>query len=232
MILLAVTSIEELNCLASFKAGTYWTSGSNEDENCDTHKKYAWCSTGNNVSSTLISSPDFWLNNTSSSLERCLALVNTADPKTQGLVHRKCDDALNYICQIPVECPQLFPKNMTWLSNWKQCCALGMETLNIDNVAEQLGLTNMTKVYKDNWKAIFNYWTSGIASKGSAERQWSWCESTGPTIFAPGLRWESGQPDNAGGSENCVHFRFVLNDTGTIMTDRNCSNRYIFACKV
>ncbi|XP_065336698.1 uncharacterized protein LOC135937474 [Cloeon dipterum] len=121
---------------------------------------------------------------------------------------------------------------MTWLSSFKQCSALGMETLNIDNAAEQLGLTNMTNVYKDKWKANFNYWTSGKINKGSPERQWSFCESTGPTIFAPGLKWEAGQPDNTGGSESCVHFRFVLNDTGTTMSDRNCTNKYIFACKM
>ncbi|XP_065345481.1 uncharacterized protein LOC135943020 [Cloeon dipterum] len=118
---------------------------------------------------------------------------------------------------------------MSWLSNYLYCCALGMETLNIDNAAEQLGLTGMTLgKNSNNWKANFNYWTAGT-KKGSSE--FSWCEPTGPTIFDQGLSWEAGQPDNAAGNESCVHFRFILNSTGTVMTDRNCNSKFIFACK-
>ncbi|XP_065345464.1 uncharacterized protein LOC135943002 [Cloeon dipterum] len=233
MKLLAVTSLEEMDCLASLKAETYWTSGSNEDFKCDLEKKYAWCSTGYNLSATLLSSPKFWLSTTAapSTLERCLALVNSNNAAQKGMVHRNCKDALPYICQYPVDCPQQCIKNMTWLSNYLQCCALGMEALNIDNIAEQLALTTFSRGFNTTtWKANFNYWTSGTW-KGSPVGLWSWCEPSGPVIFDQGLTWERGQPDNRNGNESCVHFRFIMNSTGTVLTDRNCSNSLIYACK-
>ncbi|XP_065345613.1 uncharacterized protein LOC135943123 [Cloeon dipterum] len=120
---------------------------------------------------------------------------------------------------------------MSWLSNYLRCCALGMETLSIDNLAEQIALKMFSLNFNTtNWKANYNYWTSGTW-KGSPPNQFSWCKPSGPSVLAGDLVWEKGQPDNAGSNESCVHFRFVLNSTGTIMTDRNCANKYIFACK-
>ncbi|CAB3387046.1 Hypothetical predicted protein [Cloeon dipterum] len=231
MTLLAVTSFEEMECLGSLKDGTFWTSGSNEDPKCDEEKKYAWCSTGFNISDDLISSEKFWLPPTVAppTLERCLAVVLSGTPQ-KGMVHKKCDEALPFICQHPVDCPKDCFKNMNFLENYRQCCALGMETLNLDSAAEQLGLTNMSLGFKNDWKANFNYWTSGTW-RGSPEGHFSWCEPFGPAIFPPNLTWQRGQPDNKGGNESCVHFRFVLNATGTILTDRSCDYKYIFACK-
>ncbi|CAB3387558.1 Hypothetical predicted protein [Cloeon dipterum] len=226
-------------------AKTFWTSGSNEDENCNLEQKYAWCSTGFNMSKELIESQKLWLppkNAIPSATERCLAVSISTVPTKQGLVHRKCDDALPFICQYTVDCPKICNRNvrsrilllirlLRTFESYRQCCALGMETLNIDNAAEQLGLTALALANKDNWTANFNYWTSGTW-KGAPENQWSWCEPKGPTVFAKGLVWESSQPDNNGGNESCVHFRFNLPSMGTFMTDRSCSNKYIFACKI
>ncbi|XP_065346603.1 uncharacterized protein LOC135943866 [Cloeon dipterum] len=233
MTLLAVTSLKEIECMNNFEANNFWTSGSNEDNNCNVEKKYAWCSTGINMSENLIETEKLWLppnNAIPSTAERCLAVSISKDSSKQGLVHRKCDDALPFICQYSVDCPKSCIKDITWLNSYRQCCALGMETLNIDNAAEQLGLTALAKANKANWTANFNYWTSGTG-KGAPEKQWSWCKPNGPTVFAKGLVWEKLQPDNKGDNESCVHFRFILNSTGTIMTDRNCANKYIFACK-
>ncbi|CAB3360421.1 Hypothetical predicted protein [Cloeon dipterum] len=262
MALLAVTSIVELECLSSVKEGTYWTSGSNEDENCNLAKKYSWCSTGSDISTSLTSSSKFWLptNAVPSSLERCLAVVTFQ----KGLVHRKCDEVLPYICQFEVDCPKTCAKNdslfdldgnlkrknsygywtdvgsytylfgtklMTWDGTWSQCCALGMRTLTIENAEEQAGLSNLTVLLKDNWPINYNYWTSGTW-KGAPEGQWSWCESAGTSTLDQSLKWESGQPDNLGGSEQCIHFSFAMNSSQAVLTDRNCSNRYIYACKM
>ncbi|XP_059489056.1 uncharacterized protein LOC132204526 [Neocloeon triangulifer] len=230
MTLLTITSVDEMDCLASVKGGTYWTSGSNEETNCDVEKKYAWCSTGYNISVNMISLANFWTTpNVTSNLERCLAYSNSGVKK--GLAHKNCNDTFLYICQYNVDCPKICSKNLNWLANWQQCCAIGMETLSIDNLLEQSGLTNFSFINKDNWKANFNYWTSGT-QKGSPANHWSWCRPDGgPTTLNTQLVWEQNQPDNNGGNENCVHFRFILNDTGTILTDRNCTSKYIFACK-
>ncbi|CAB3370426.1 Hypothetical predicted protein [Cloeon dipterum] len=263
MTLLSVPSLEALDCVSSLNgSSTYWTSGSSEDLNCDLEKQYAWCSTGENISSELISSSKFWLPTTTapSTQERCLAFVNSGG---SGMVHKNCNDSLQYICVYTVDCPNLCTKNdslfdsagnlinkssygvwintgnytyllgnkpMTWLNNHKQCCALGMEALNIENAFEQLGLTNLTISFKDNWKANFNYWTSGTR-KGSPLIRWAWCKSAGPALFTQDLTWERGQPDNKGGNETCTHFRFNFNTSKTILTDRNCSNLLIFACE-
>ncbi|XP_065346605.1 uncharacterized protein LOC135943868 [Cloeon dipterum] len=234
MTLVTVTSPEGMECMNNFEAKTFWTSGSNEDENCNLEHKYAWCSTGFNMSKELIESQKLWLppkNAIPSATERCLAVSISTNSSKQGLVHRKCDDALPFICQYSVDCPKICIRDMAWLNSYHQCCALGMEALNIDNAAEQLGLTTLAKANKANWTANFNYWTSGTW-KGAPVNQWSWCEPNGPTVFAKGLVWEPSQPDNKGGNETCVHFRFTLNSTGTILTDRNCTNKYIYACKI
>ncbi|XP_065344303.1 uncharacterized protein LOC135942220 [Cloeon dipterum] len=234
MSLLAVTSVEELKCLASLKevVGSFWTGGSNVDEKCESGKRYGWCSTGHIMSSALVSLSNFWMPSDvpPSNLESCLAVL-ISSPEKKGMVHRNCDDLLPYICQFAVNCPKTCTKNMSWEASWRQCCALGMQTLKIDDAEEQAGLTNMTVVFKDAWKANFNYWTSGTW-KGAPVGEWSWCDINGPTILDQGLSWESGQPDNKNGNESCIHFRFVLNSTGTVLTDRNCASKYIYACKV
>ncbi|CAB3386061.1 Hypothetical predicted protein [Cloeon dipterum] len=244
---------------------TFWTSGSNEDLNCDTSNRYAWCSTGYEVSPTLLSSSKFWLstNDSPSTLQRCMAVSIPLNSANKGMVLRNCQDQLPFVCQYSVDCPKLCRKNdllfdsagqlinensygfwinlgaytylfgnklVTWLSNWQQCCDLGMEPLNMDNADEQTGLKGLTVRFKDDWKMNFNYWTSGTW-QGSPQKMWSWCEPNGPTVFPPGLIWEAGQPDNRDGNETCVHFRFILNSTGAIMTDRNCTSKYVFACK-
>ncbi|XP_065350344.1 uncharacterized protein LOC135946183 [Cloeon dipterum] len=263
MTLLAVTSLEEFDCLSGLSAGTYWTSGSNVDPLCAPLSQYSWCSTGYNMSPSLISSNKFWLSTTvaPTPAEHCLAFAISAT-SVNGLVHKYCNESLPFICQYTVECPSsdvciknnsLFDSSgklidspsygfwtaignytylfgnqpMTWLENYAHCCALGMEAFNIENLAEQNALTRFTKI---KWEATTNFWTSGT-SKGSSAGLWSWCEPNGPTIFTQNLVWETGQPDKKGGNENCIHFRFILNATGAILSDRNCGNRYSFACK-
>ncbi|XP_059482888.1 uncharacterized protein LOC132201040 [Neocloeon triangulifer] len=81
-----------------------------------------------------------------------------------------------------------------------------------------------------NWTLNFNYWTAGT-QRGCAG-QWSWCDPGNNYLsLGDNLKWEIGQPDNKGGKEDCVHLRILLNSTGTVLTDRNCTSKYIFLCE-
>jgi hypothetical protein len=76
----------------------------------------------------------------------------------------------------------------------------------------------------------FNYWTGGTTK--NLPSQWSWCGTDPIMGLSDDMKWETGQPDNKGGNEECLHLRFVINETGAIITDRNCSLKYIYACEV
>jgi Lectin C-type domain len=83
----------------------------------------------------------------------------------------------------------------------------------------------------DGWKYNLNYWTGG--TQQGSQGQWSWCGKQTVVSLSNDLKWEPGQPDNKGGSEDCLHLRFVLcNETGAIISDRNCADKYIYACEV
>jgi hypothetical protein len=136
---------------------------------------------------------------------------------------------------------------MTWEQNWEICCSLGMQPLQIKSQEEQTcfnKLTSGTKIYifsncllytectKGNWSYNFNYWTSGLQKEG-CPGNWSWCGSNGKHEQISGdLSWQTGQPDNKTGKENCLHLRIFSNQTGGKFSDRNCSHNYIYACEV
>ncbi|XP_059479104.1 uncharacterized protein LOC132198857 [Neocloeon triangulifer] len=116
---------------------------------------------------------------------------------------------------------------MTWEENWNMCCRLGMAPVIFETYEEQFCLQN---IVKSNGRLNFNYWTAG--TRQGCDGQWSWCDSEGKIPpLNNGLKWERGQPDNKGGNEECVHLRFVLNDTGAILSDRNCTSRFVFLCE-
>jgi len=45
------------------------------------------------------------------------------------------------------------------------------------------------------------------------------------------IKWELGQPDNLGGRQDCGHLKNIKG-SGLFLTDRNCTDKYILACKV
>lgn len=118
-------------------------------------------------------------------------------------------------------------QQVTWQQNWDTCCSLGMTPITLDSVTEQDCLSRLT--VSTNWTGNNNYWTGG--TQKDCRGSWSWCGNTVSTDIADALKWEIGQPDNLGGRQDCIHLKNV-NGTGLRLTDRNCTDRYILACKV
>jgi hypothetical protein len=90
-----------------------------------------------------------------------------------------------------------------------------MTPMTLDSVTEQDCLSKLT--VSTNWTGNSNYWTGGTAA--------------GPSDIVDALKWESGQPDNLVGRQDCIHLKNIKG-AGLRLTDRNCTDRYILACKV
>ncbi|XP_059482987.1 C-type mannose receptor 2-like [Neocloeon triangulifer] len=106
------------------------------------------------------------------------------------------------------------------------CSSLGMEPIVIESAEEQKCLTNLTAT---DWKLNFNYWTGG--TQRGCKGQWRWCGS-GPSTIKNEIAWAPGQPDNLKGNQSCIHMQ-IFTDTkiGLRLTDRNCTDSYVFACQ-
>jgi hypothetical protein len=122
-------------------------------------------------------------------------------------------------------------KQVDWKQNMLTCCSLGMEPLFIENARELRCLSNLTK--NGTWTGNFNYWTSGTQKDIG---NWTWCGKDGASVLSADVTWDKDQPDNKGGNEDCIHLKLKRNATGLIhefvLTDRNCTDKYIMACKV
>jgi len=81
----------------------------------------------------------------------------------------------------------------------------------------------------ENWKGNLNYWTGG--SQG-CKGFWGWCSGSEFKPFTSNLSWAENQPEVAKEKENCLHLRIFQNSTGLVLSDRECKDKYIFACQV
>ncbi|XP_059484026.1 uncharacterized protein LOC132201683 [Neocloeon triangulifer] len=238
----------------------YWTSGSNEGTGCEIDRKYNWCSmngssfTGQIMNTSLWSAPSA----TDATLERCISYV--FDSQKIGMAHTACTEKLLYICEPTCAMPEttctpnasLFDvdgklkdpnqygfwseacgemilfgnRPLTWENNTQMCCNLGMQSFYINSKIDQLCISNLTKF--KTWKYNFNYWLGG--TKQGCRQQWAWGGSITAGIPSD-LIWEKGQPDNKGGKEECLHFKVKNNTEGAVVTDRNCTDKYIMACR-
>jgi hypothetical protein len=75
-----------------------------------------------------------------------------------------------------------------------------------------------------------NYWTGG--TQRSSKAQWSWCAGADSVAFPDNLPWAFNQPDNRAGADDCVHMHLLQNETGIVLADKNCSDKYVVACEV
>jgi len=101
-----------------------------------------------------------------------------------------------------------------------------MVPLKIESLEEQKCLDDNTT---EKWSGNINYWTAGT-DKGCKAR-WSWCDPSQPAPLAENVTWDTGQPDSVKGIDECIHLKYS-STRGFLLTDRNCSHKYILACQV
>jgi len=130
------------------------------------------------------------------------------------------------------------------------CVGLGMLPLSFDHV-DALNTLNVyassmmavylhvwlcldTKLSKGSkWKSIQNFWTGGVKRENSSPSQFKWCTLNGSAdLVSSFFRWQKGQPGNLGGQQNCLHLRILKNISSLVISDRNCSSKFAFACQV
>jgi hypothetical protein len=86
------------------------------------------------------------------------------------------------------------------------------------------------ELYKSaNWTGNLNYWTGGLQG---CRGLWGWCAGATFIRVAENLTWAPNQPEMRNENENCLHMRIFENDSSTALSDRKCSDKYIYACKV
>jgi hypothetical protein len=107
-----------------------------------------------------------------------------------------------------------------------------MEPLLIESTKELKCLSDVTK--NGTWTGNFNYWTGG--TQKDCRGSWTWCGRAGAMLFHDDVTWDKDQPDNKGGNEDCIHLKLKKDTSGKpvefVLTDRNCTDRYVLACKV
>ncbi|XP_065342023.1 uncharacterized protein LOC135940859 [Cloeon dipterum] len=59
--------------------------------------------------------------------------------------------------------------------------------------------------------------------------RWAWCP--GAVNLPDSLSWASGQPDNNQTNEDCLHLQVTKNSSGILLSDRNCSHKFVIACQ-
>jgi len=91
----------------------------------------------------------------------------------------------------------------------------------------------MFKSILDNtWRLNYNYWTSSLKFNNSVDDTFRWCEKDNPEVSSTVVQWQKGQPDNLGGNQRCLHMRILTNVSQVVVSDRNCSDKYVLACEV
>jgi hypothetical protein len=138
----------------------------------------------------------------------------------------------------------LFEWQGTWEQNFQKCCSMGLTPIVFETTAELSCLSNITKSNKHkncnliitsseksgSWPYNLNYWT-GATQKG-CKGQWAWCSGLSTSPLPDNLTWAFNQPDNKAGGDDCMQMRLMQNTTGISLFDRNCSDKFVFACEV
>jgi hypothetical protein len=86
------------------------------------------------------------------------------------------------------------------------------------------------------WKGPVNFWMGGRRSENTLKNTtggFNWCSLENSTeLVNDHVRWQPGQPDNLGGNQNCLHLKILKKYSNAVVSDRNCSSKFTFACQV
>ncbi|XP_059482049.1 macrophage mannose receptor 1-like [Neocloeon triangulifer] len=113
----------------------------------------------------------------------------------------------------------------TWPDAAAECCKRNMQLLSIENAQETLCLSSM--IARPNYGGFASrWWTAG--SDEYHEKYFVWCTASSTKNITSEFKFGEGQPDNAGGNENCIEW--VVEPNNVYFNDRACldvKNRYI-----
>ncbi|XP_065336405.1 uncharacterized protein LOC135937222 isoform X1 [Cloeon dipterum] len=113
------------------------------------------------------------------------------------------------------------------LANFKEnfdlCCSIGMLPIMIDNAWKHSCL--MDFIDGPNWKYNVVYWSTG---KRASPTSFVWYDKR--ATFSSNY-WQTGQPSNTNGNENCVMITiFPFNEMTLQLNDRACDSLTPFSC--
>ncbi|XP_059490127.1 uncharacterized protein LOC132205206 [Neocloeon triangulifer] len=109
-----------------------------------------------------------------------------------------------------------------WSDANSECCRIGMKLLSIDNDYEYNNL--QAALRSSNAIPAGNYWTS--ASDEGCEKAFGWCAVN---KLVRNAIWASGQPENAGGKENCLVVGVDTNKAE--LQDEDCLKTFKYICE-
>ncbi|XP_017771139.1 PREDICTED: C-type lectin 37Da-like [Nicrophorus vespilloides] len=111
---------------------------------------------------------------------------------------------------------------MNWHNAYLACKQYNMELITIDSDAEfdyiREFINSLTATNK------VSVWTSGNDLGTEGEYKWM---SNGRGVYSS--RWHNGQPTNAGGIEDCIHFWYFNNIY--LLNDAKCADNMSFICQ-
>ena len=119
------------------------------------------------------------------------------------------------------DCYHYVASQLSWAEAELNCLSLDANLVSIHSSNEMSFIATLIKSFDPT---IGNHWIgfSDVHKEGS----WMWSDGS-PRDFA---FWESFQPDNANGGENCAHIRFLNGISGN-WNDRECTNVCSSVCK-
>lgn len=115
-----------------------------------------------------------------------------------------------------IRCYKYFSQSATWITAEKNCQTLGGNLASVHSKPENDFLLSLVP------SASTTFWVG--ADDGVQEGQWLWSDGTVSNDY---INWCSAEPNNSGGSENCLEINFSSNHC---WNDESCSKTKNYVC--